>query len=159
MEQPSCIYREPWAGRRRHCTGSGTVREPAGQGRKAYRKFIEDGQSLGHEERYYQAVDQRFLGDEKFIQRLVERVPQAEVRPGGRKVRFERLLSAVAEVHGGEAKDLVSSGRQRAWVKPRAQLAYLARAWSGMKAIEIARRLNRDASMVSRLCASYEAVR
>jgi hypothetical protein len=28
-----------------------------------------------------------------------------------------------------------------------------------MKAIEIARRLNRDASMVSRLCAEYEAVR
>jgi len=28
-----------------------------------------------------------------------------------------------------------------------------------MKAIEIARQLNRDASMVSRLCASYEAVR
>jgi hypothetical protein len=28
-----------------------------------------------------------------------------------------------------------------------------------MKAIEIARQLNRDASMVSRLCASYEGVR
>jgi hypothetical protein len=28
-----------------------------------------------------------------------------------------------------------------------------------MKAIEIAHQLNRDASMVSRLCASYEAVR
>ena len=131
----------------------------AGQARKAYRKFIEDGQTLGHEERYYQAVDQRFLGDEKFTQTIMERVPQAEVRPGGRKVRFERLLSAVAEVHGGEAKDLVSSGRRRAWVKPRAQLAYLARDWSGMKGIEIARHLNRDASMVSRLCTSYEAVR
>jgi hypothetical protein len=28
-----------------------------------------------------------------------------------------------------------------------------------MNTIEIARRLNRDASMVSRLCATYEAVR
>jgi hypothetical protein len=28
-----------------------------------------------------------------------------------------------------------------------------------MKAIEIARRLNRDTSMVSRLCASYEGAR
>jgi hypothetical protein len=46
-----------------------------------------------------------------------------------------------------------------AWVKPRAQLAYLARDWCSMKTIEIARQLNRDASMVSRLCASYEAVR
>jgi hypothetical protein len=28
-----------------------------------------------------------------------------------------------------------------------------------MKAIELARKLNRDASMVSRLCAEYETVR
>jgi hypothetical protein len=41
--------------------------------------------------------------------------------------------------------------------KPRTQLAYLARDWSAMKATEIARRLHRDASMVSRLCANYEA--
>ena len=48
---------------------------------------------------------------------------------------------------------------QRAWAKPRAQLAYLARDWCGMKAIEIARRLHRDVSMVNRLCAEYEAIR
>jgi hypothetical protein len=46
---------------------------------------MEDGQNQGRDERYYQAVDQRFLGDEKFIQKIVERVPQAEIRPGGRK--------------------------------------------------------------------------
>jgi chromosomal replication initiation ATPase DnaA len=52
-----------------------------------------------------------------------------------------------------------ATGRQRACAKPRAQLAYLARTWCGLKAIEIARRLHRDASMVSRLCASYEGAR
>jgi REP element-mobilizing transposase RayT len=129
------------------------------QASKAYRKFIEDGQGLGHEERYYQAVDQRFLGDEKFVQQIAERAPQGEIRPRGPKIRFETLLHAVAQVHGGKAKELTAPGRQRAWAKPRAQLAYLARDWCGMKAIEIARRLNRDASMVSRLCAEYEAVR
>jgi PEGA domain len=54
---------------------------------------------------------------------------------------------------------LTAAGRQRTWAKPRAQLAYLARDWCDMKAIEIARQLNRDPSMVTRLCASYEAVR
>ena len=131
----------------------------AAQAPKAYRRFMEDGQNLGHDERYYQAVDQRFLGDKKFIQKIVERLPQAEIRPGGRKLRFEKLLHAVAKVHGYQAKDLTASGRQRARAKPRAQLAFLARAWCNMKAIEIARQLNRDASMVSRLCATYEAVR
>ena len=53
----------------------------AAQARKVYRKFIEDGQSLGHEERYYQAVDQRFLGDEKFVQQVAERAPQGDIRP------------------------------------------------------------------------------
>ena len=131
----------------------------AAQARKVYRKFIEDGQSLGHEERYYQAVDQRFLGDEKFVQQVAERAPQGDIRPRGPKIRFDKLLHAVAQVHGCGAKDLTAPGRRRAWAKPRAQLAYLAREWCGMKAIEIAHRLNRDASMVSRLCAEYEAVR
>ena len=129
------------------------------QARKVYRKFIEDGQGLGHEERYYQAVDQRFLGDEKFVQQVAERAPQGEIRPRGPKIRFEKLRRAVAQVHGCGANDLTAAGRQRAWTKARAQLAYLARDWCGMKAIEIARRLHRDASMVSRLCAEYEVVR
>ena len=137
----------------------GQLGNSAAQVLKAYRKFIEDGQGLGHEQRYYQAADQRFLGDEKFIEQIAERAPQAEIRPGGRRIRFEELLHAVAQVHGCETKDLTAPGRQRAWAKPRAQLAYLAREWCGMKTIEIARRLHRDASMVSRLCAEYEAVR
>jgi hypothetical protein len=137
----------------------GQLGNSAAQVLKAYRKFIEDGQGLGHEQRYYQAVDQRFLGDEKFIEQIAERAPQGEIRPGGRRIRFEELLHAVAQIHGCETKDLTAPGRQRAWAKPRAQLAYLAREGCGMKTIEIARRLHRDASMVSRLCAEYEAVR
>lgn len=93
------------------------------------------------------------------LQQIAERASLSEIRPGGRRLRFEKILPAVAQVHGCGVMDLTTAGRQRAWAKPRAQLAYLARAWCGMKAIEIARRLNRDASMVSRLCASYEGAR
>jgi putative transposase len=131
----------------------------ASQAYTAYRKFIDDGRGLGHDDRYYQAVDQRFLGDENFIGQIAERAPKAEIRLGRRRLRFEKLLPAVAQVHGCGVSDLTAVGRQRAWAKPRAQLAYLARDWCAMKAIEIARRLHRDASMVSRLCASYEGAR
>jgi putative transposase len=131
----------------------------AAQARRAYRNFIEDGQTVGHEERYYQLVDQRFLGDEIFVQQVLERAPKSEIRPAKPKIQFERLLRAVAQIHACGAKDLTAAGRERTWSRPRAQLAYLARDWCGMKAIEIAQRLNRDASMVSRLCAEYEAVR
>ncbi len=131
----------------------------ASQAYKAYQRFIEGGRGLGHDDRYYQAIDQRFLGDEKFIGHMAKRAPKAEIRPGGRKLPFEKLLPAVAQVHGCGVKELTAAGRQRAWAKPRAQLAYLAREWCAMKAIEVARWLNRDASMVSRLCANYEAAR
>jgi len=130
-----------------------------GQARRAYGKFIADGHSLGHEERYYQTVDQRFLGDEIFVQEVAERAPQIEIGAVKPKILFERLLHAVAQIHACEAKELTAAGRRRGWSKPRAQLAYLARDWCGMKAVEIARQLHRDSSMISRLCAEYEAVR
>jgi REP element-mobilizing transposase RayT len=131
----------------------------ASQAHNAYRKFIDDGRGMGHDDRYYQAVDQRFLGDEKFVGKIAERAPKGEITPSKWKVRFEKLLPAVAQVHGCAVNDLTAAGRQRAWAKPRAQLAFLARDWCAMKAIEIARRLHRDASMVSQLCANYEAAR
>jgi REP element-mobilizing transposase RayT len=126
---------------------------------EGYRDFIKEGLGLGHEERYYQPVDQRFLGDDKFIEQVAERAPQSEVRASGRKVGFERLLTAIARVHGCRVNDLTAKGRQRAWVKARSQLAYLGREWCGMKTNEIARRVQRDGSMVSRLSASYEVDR
>jgi chromosomal replication initiation ATPase DnaA len=128
----------------------------AAQASKAYREFMKDGRNQGHEERYYQAVDQRFLGDEKFIEQFAVRAPKREIRASTRKISFEQLLHAVAQVHDCKAKDLTAPGRRRDWAKPRAQLAYLAREWCAMKAVEIADHLHRDSSMVSRLCAIYE---
>jgi hypothetical protein len=36
-------------------------------------------QCLGHDDRYYQAVDQRFLDDEKFIGQIAERAPKGDI--------------------------------------------------------------------------------
>jgi hypothetical protein len=33
-------------------------------------RFLEEGLGQGHEEKYYQTMDQRFLGDEKFVERV-----------------------------------------------------------------------------------------
>ena len=78
MEQPSCIFRKEGVDRCQHSIGFGTIGEHGSPGGEAYQRLIEDGQNLGHDERYYQAVDQRFLGDENFIQKIVEQAPQAE---------------------------------------------------------------------------------
>jgi hypothetical protein len=43
---------------------------------------------------------------------IVERAPQGEIRARGPKIRFEKLLHAVAEFHGCKGKELTAPGRQ-----------------------------------------------
>ena len=126
------------------------------QARRAYRKFMEEGIGQGHVERYYEVVDQRFLGDEEFIEKVDKRAQGREVEAGGPKVPFGRLLEAVAKEHGVGARELTGPGRRRQWVRARAMLVYLAREWSRLTSKELAARLHRDASLMSRLCARYE---
>jgi len=58
-----------------------------------------------------------------------------------------------------ESKVLLQAGRQRQWVAVRAQLVYLAREWCGLTTKELAGRLHRDASMISRLYGWYQTHR
>src|SRR3990172_867170 len=127
--------------------------------RRAYLGFMEDGMTQGHEEKYYQTLDQRFLGDERFVREVAERSEAKEVEIKGKKVGFARLLQAVCTMHRVESKVLLKAGRQRQWVALRAQLVYLAREWCGLTAKELAGRLHRDASMISRLYGWYQGHR
>ena len=127
--------------------------------RRAYQGFMEDGMTQGHEEKYYQTLDQRFLGDERFVNEVAERSEAKEVEIKGKKVGFARLLQAVCTMHRVESKVLLKAGRQRQWVALRAQLVYLAREWCGLTAKELASRLHRDASMISRLYGWYQGHR
>jgi len=95
--------------------------------RRAYQGFMEDGMMQGHEEKYYQTLDQRFLGDERFVNEVAERSEAKEVEIKGKKVGFARLLQAVCAMRHVDSKVLLQPGRQRQWVAPRAQLVYLAR--------------------------------
>lgn len=127
--------------------------------RRGYRSFIDEGMKQGHEEKYYETIDQRFLGEEDFISKVAKRREAKEVEIRGKKVGFARLLRAVSEEHGVEDRVLLQAGRQRQWVGVRAQLVYLARRWCGLTAKELGQRLHRDPSMISRLDGWYEANR
>jgi REP element-mobilizing transposase RayT len=127
--------------------------------RRGYQGFMEDGMIQGHEEKYYQTLDQRFLGDERFVNEVAERSEAKEVEIEGKKVGFARLLQALCTMRNVDSKVLLEPGRQRQWVAPRAQLVYLAREWCGLTAKELAGRLHRDASMISRLYGWYQGHR
>jgi hypothetical protein len=130
-----------------------------GSARRRYQGFMEEGIGQGHQGKYYATIDLRFLGDEPFVSQVAERSEAKEVELRGKKVGFTRLLQAVSGTHGVESGLLLRPGRQRRWVAVRAQLVYLARQWCGLTTKELGRRLNRDASMISRLCAWYQGHR
>ena len=167
LKRPKDPWKYPWSSQRAYL-GKRTAVEidtkwvlgqfgkPSAQARQAYRKFMEEGLGQGHIEGYYEVVDQRFLGDEEFIEQVDTRAQGREVEVQGPKVPFGRLLEAVAQAYGAEASDLTGPGRQRRRVRARAMLVYLAREWSRVTTKELGGRLHRDASLMSRLCAMYE---
>lgn len=130
-----------------------------GAARRGYQRFMDEGMRQGHEEKYYETIDQRFLGDEPFVSKVAERSEAKEVEIKGKKVGFAQLLKAISDAHDVESQVLLQPGRQRRWVAVRAQLVYLARQWCELTAKELGRRLHRDASMISRLHGWYETHR
>ncbi len=127
-----------------------------GVARRAYQSFLKDGMKQGHDEKYYQTLDQRFLGGEGFVKEVAQRTDAKEIEIKGKKVGFARLLQAICTLSHVESKVLLQAGRQRQWMAARAQLVYLAREWCGLTAKELAGRLHRDASMISRLYGWYQ---
>lgn len=128
--------------------------------RQAYRQFVRDGLAHGHQDRFYETVDQRLLGDEHFLKdvdRQTAASRQVSVRPP--RVAFGTLLTAVAQVYAVPPRALLAPNRQRALVPARALLVYVAREWGRLSGQELGRRLQRDPSMISRLTALYAAHR
>jgi putative transposase len=56
----------------------------AGNARRDYQRFVEDGLKQGHDENYYQTIDQRFLGEESFIEKAAERATGKEIQIKGK---------------------------------------------------------------------------
>ena len=136
----------------------GSFHRQLGPARQAYRRFLQEGLAQGHQVRFYETVDQRFLGDEGFIEeadRKTAATREVTVRP--LRIAFGPLLTAVATTCGVTPKAILAPGRQRALVPARALFVHLARAWSGLTTRELGRRLQRDPSMISRLAATYLA--
>lgn len=131
-----------------------------GPARQAYRRFMQDGLAHGHQDRFYETVDQRFLGDERFIEGADRRTAATrEVNARPTRVAFGTLLTAVATAYAVAPRAILAPGRQRALVPARALLVSLARDWGYLSTRELGRRLQRDPSMISRLDKAYVAHR
>jgi hypothetical protein len=131
-----------------------------GRARRAYLRFMAEGRDLGHQVNYYQTVDQRFLGDERFIERIDQRTRgEREIEVAGPRASFSEVVHLVAQEYQVNGQDLVRVGRKRQWVRARSMLVYLARQWGRMSVKEVGKLLHRDPSIISRLYAAYAASR
>lgn len=138
----------------------GELANSVSQARRAYLRFMAEGKGLGHQPDYYEVWDQRILGDERFVEEIDERIrTERKIAVPGPRSTFANLLHWTAESFGVKEKELVAVGRQRRLIRGRSMLVYLAREWGGLSVKEIARRLHRDPSIISRLYVAYAADR
>ena len=149
----------PYCGHREYCgSRASEVLEPSRVldmlgGRAAYRRFVQEGLTEGHREEYYEVVDQRFLGDDHFTEKLKVKAKEEEL-PKPKKqltVAFRRAAQAL-EVDPG-----VLSGTDRGWEvsRHRALVGYVLIRQLGYKLKDVARYLGRDIATVSSLISRH----
>ena len=122
--------------------------------RRRYRRFVWDGIPGGHEKKYYQVKDQRYLGEDTFVERIeMERKdPEDEVY----EIPLEAISREVARATGSEEGELYSARRGRQGSRGRGMVAYLARRISEYTVREIADHFRRSSVTVSELITKVE---
>ena len=72
------------------------------------------GKSGRSSDGYYDVRDQRFLGDERFVEEIEERIQEdREIARPVPRAKLSALLPLVAKAYDATEKELVRAGRQR----------------------------------------------
>lgn len=110
--------------------------------RRKYREFVSDGIGLGHRDDFYDVKEQRFLGDDQFVEKI-NRHLDLDVTP---KVRVDLSVieSAVCRRYQVAAELLRSPTKEHRGSFARAVVAYLGQELGTVKLNEVAARYGRD---------------
>lgn len=111
--------------------------------RKQYAEFVRDAGVGEHDPTFYQAIGQRFIGDERFVEQL-EKAQRLSVPPLPLAVSLREVEQAVAERLGLTLAELHRPGRQRRPALARSLVAHLARGIGGIPLVRVAQRYRRD---------------
>jgi putative transposase len=104
--------------------------------RRRYRQFVWEGISSGHEEKYYQVKDQRYLGEESFVNRI--ETERQEPEGWIYDVSLEAISQEVSRTMGIREDKLHAATRDREGARGKGLVGYLARTISGYMVKEIA---------------------
>lgn len=114
----------------------------------AYRAFVQAGVPAGHRDDLYTVVAQRFLGDERFAERM-ERESRREMGRSPVDVSIESITDQVGKRFGPRDTQLRSRGRSRDAARVRAVVAFIAREETGVSLKAVASYFGRDDATVS----------
>ena len=126
------------------------------QARRRYRQFVLDALPLGHQKKYYEVKDQRYLGEDDFIDQIERRKTSAE------RLLFEIPLEDIAKEvinHMAISRDrMYSLSRDRIGAYGRGIVGYLARKLTGALVKDIARHFGREPMTMSEAVMKVETL-
>jgi putative transposase len=114
-----------------------------------YRRFVLDGLKDGHRDDLYQVVDQRYLGDDGFVERVEQREPDREERQIV-DISWAEIRDRVCKQFGLPSAAVLHRGRGREIVRVRRVMAWVGRELGGLTGQELAKELHQDPAVVSR---------
>jgi putative transposase len=117
------------------------------QARRLFEQFVLDGASAGHREEFYAVKEQRYLGDDEFLERVDTKIYAKLSRP--RPFDLADIESAVCRHFELPVNLLRSRSKDRGGSFGRALVAWLGQELGGTALNQVAKRYDRDQVTVS----------
>jgi len=115
--------------------------------RKGYKSFVHEGKKGSHQEEYHKGteIDSRILGDDDFIDRVLDREPKRP-RP---KVNLEKIIGEICRYFHLEEKDFFVKGKDHKLSEARGMAAWLVLELGVGTLAELSKRMGRDVTTLS----------
>lgn len=115
--------------------------------RRAYGRFIQDGKKGSHQREYHvgSGADSRILGDDRFIDQVLEK----EDKKPGRRVELDTIIREVCKSLALEEEEFLVSGRDHRLSRARGMAAWLVMEHGIGTLADLSRRTGRDVTTLS----------
>jgi REP element-mobilizing transposase RayT len=124
--------------------------------RRRYRQFVLEGLPMGHQKRYYEVKDQRYLGEDEFIDQIERE--KTSSHPGIFAIPMMDISVEVGNKMAIPRDRLYSLTRDRMGAYGRAIVAFLARKMGGFLVKDIAQHFQREPMTISEAIIKIEAL-
>lgn len=122
--------------------------------RRQFVEFVADRSRDGHQEEFYGkgSVDNRVMGEDHFVENVLERTESLPVRKPG----LEAVLDAVKTIYDLQDDDLSAPGQKRLPSEARSMAAWAVREFTDAPLTELAGKFRRDSSSLSAAIRRFE---